>query len=120
MTAKQHTPVEVALAFTKAWTSRDMDTAAKYVGDDVVFEGPMAQTTGAKVYFEGLSGLAKTVKSVKVIAAYGDESHALIMYDLQTEPFGTLTCAKHFTVRDGKIQRDKLTFDSHLIRKTQK
>ena len=38
------------------------------------------------------------------------------MYDLQTGPWGPLTCAKHLRVRDGKITRDQLTFDSFKIR----
>ena len=36
------TPVNVAIAFAEAWTSHDMTTAASYVGEDVVFEGPMS------------------------------------------------------------------------------
>jgi hypothetical protein len=38
------------------------------------------------------------------------------MYDLITRSYGTLTCAKHLLVRDGKIRRDLLTFDSDKIR----
>jgi SnoaL-like domain len=117
--SKPQSPVDIAVAFTKAWTSRDFDTASRFLADDVVFDGPMAQTTGAAIYLEGLSGLARSVTGVRILAAFGDEQQALLMYDLLTEPFGTLTCAKHLTIRDGKIQRDKLTFDSHLIRKAQ-
>jgi hypothetical protein len=52
-----------------------------------------------------------------VIAAFGDNEQALLMYDLATRSAGTLTCAKHLTIRDGKIRRDRLTFDTHQIRK---
>lgn len=45
------TPVDIAVAFTQAWTSHDMATAARYVADDVV-ESPMTQITGAKAYLE--------------------------------------------------------------------
>jgi hypothetical protein len=37
---EQGTPVDVAIAFTEAWTSHDRTTAAGYVADDVLFEGP--------------------------------------------------------------------------------
>ena len=42
------------------------------------------------------------------------------MYDLTTRYYGNLTCAKLLTIRNGKIERDKLTFDSHPIRSSTK
>jgi hypothetical protein len=109
-------PLDVAVAFTEAWTSHDMDRAAKYVGDDVVFDGPMGHVEGVKGYVEGLTRLSKEVKDFRMIAAFGDDKHALLMYDLITKSYGTLTCAKYLIVRDGKIRHDQLTFDSYKIR----
>jgi len=118
--ATQTMPVELAKAFTKAWTSGDIDKAASYVADDVVFDGPLQQSTGAKPYLDGLAKLARDVTGVRMIADFGDESEALLMYDLITGPYGKLTCAKHLTVRGGKITRDQLTFDSFKIRSAAK
>jgi len=114
-------PADLARAFTEAWTSRDMDTAARYIADDVVFDGPLGHTVGKKAYIEGLNGIAQAVAltGVKIIATFGDDSQALIMYELLTGRFGALTCAKLFTIRDGTIQTDRLTFDSYEIRKSQ-
>lgn len=110
------TPAEIARTFTEAWTSNDMDTAARYVADDVVFDGPLGHREGKQPYMEGLRGLAQIFKSVKILAAYGDDTQALIMYEAPTDSYGTLTCAKLFTVREGKIERDRLTFDSYEMR----
>lgn len=44
------TPAEVAVAFTKAWTSHDLRTAAEYLADDVVYEGPVNRITGSGPY----------------------------------------------------------------------
>ena len=109
-------PVDVATAFTEAWTGHDMDRAAKYVAADVVFDGPMGHVTGVEDYVESLTRLGKEVKDFRMIAAFGDEEQALVMYDLITKSYGTLRCAKLFEVRDGKIYGDKLTFDSDKIR----
>ncbi len=38
--------LDVVIAFIKAWTGHDIDTAADYVADDVVFDGSMQQSTG--------------------------------------------------------------------------
>jgi hypothetical protein len=111
------TPVAVARAFTEAWTGHDMELAASYVADDATFDGPLGHTDGKQEYMEGIGGLASIVTGLNILAAYGDEERALIMYELTTRPFGVLTCAKLLTIRDGKILRDRLTFDSHDIKK---
>jgi hypothetical protein len=115
--SNETSPLHVALAFTEAWTSHDLKTAAGYVADDVVFDGPLGHTTTLKDYLDGITNLAKSVTSARILAAYGDAQQALIMYELATNPFGTLRCAKLLQVRDGRIVSDKLAFDSHLIRK---
>ncbi|HKV83099.1 MAG TPA: nuclear transport factor 2 family protein [Ktedonobacterales bacterium] len=110
-------PVAVARAFTEAWTSRDFDLAASYVAEDAIFDGPLGHADGKQEYMQGISGLARIVTGLRILAAYGDDTRALIMYELTTESFGVLTCAKLLSVRDGKIQTDRLTFDSHEIKK---
>ena len=110
--ASEAKPLDVARAFTRAWTSGDLDAAASYVADDVVFDGPLQQSTGAKPYIDGLTKLACEVTGVRMIAEFGNDAEALLMYDLHTGPWGTLTCAKHLRVRNGKIIGDQLTFDS--------
>jgi SnoaL-like domain len=111
------TPLAIAIAFTKAWTSHDMETAASYVAEDVEFDGPIAgHTTGIDAYMQGLSAFAPVVTGMRIIAAFGDDTQALIMYDLTTAPFGTLRTAELLTVKDGKIQEDKLTFDTYKVR----
>ena len=113
-------PVTVARTFTEAWTSGDMDTAASYVADDVVFDGPLGHVEGKSAYIESLKGLVRNlaVTGARVVAAFGDATQALIMYELLTDRFGVLTCAKLLTVRDGKILSDRLTFDSYPVRKS--
>jgi SnoaL-like domain len=106
---ERSTPVAIARAFTEAWTSHDMDTAARYLADDVVFDGPASHSTGAQAYMEGLNGFAQRVIGMQMLAALGDDTQALIMYEVTT-PAGTLTCAEHLTIRGGKIQTDRLTF----------
>lgn len=115
---RDSTPAEVARAFTEAWTSGDMAAAAAFVAEGVVFDGPLGHVEGKGAYFESLKGLSRgmDVTGVRVIAAYGDDAQALIMYELVTGRFGALTCAKLLTVRAGRIESDRLTFDSYAVR----
>jgi hypothetical protein len=103
------TPVTMSRAFTEAWTSHDMDAAAGYLADDVVFDGPASHSTGMPAYLTGLSAFAQSVTGMTMLAALGDDTQALIMYEVTTLD-GTLICAEHHTFRDGKLQTDRLTF----------
>jgi SnoaL-like domain len=109
-------PLEIAITFTGAWTGHDMEEAAKYVAKDVVFDGPMQQSSGSEAYLKGLTKLSEGVDKYKLIAAFGDEKAALLMYDLTMTTGVVLTCAKHLVIRAGKIHRDTLTFDSKKLK----
>jgi hypothetical protein len=117
--AEHATTVDIARAFTEAWTSHDMNTAARHLAEDVVFDGPVNRTRGKNAYIEALNRFAQAVTGLKMLAAFDDDSQALIMYDVTTGPFGTLTCAELLTFRDGKIGTDLLTFDTYPMRKAQ-
>ena len=114
----EQTTVNTARAFTDAWTRQDMEAAGSYLTDDVIFDGPLGHAEGKTEYLAGLTGLSQnlSVNGVNIVAAFGDDSQVLIMYELLTEKVGPLTCAKLLSFRDGKIFSDRLTFDSHLVR----
>lgn len=118
---KQVAPAAVARAFTEAWTKGDFEAAARYVAEEVVFDGPLGHTDGKVAYVEGFKGLSRFVglTGVSILAAFGDDTQALIMYELLTSNFGGLLCAKLLTVRAGGIVRDRLTFDSYTVRQAQ-
>jgi hypothetical protein len=114
----QATPAAIACAFTEAWTSHRIEAAAGYVAEDVVFDGPLGHVEGKAAYLVSLERLSRnlSVTGARVLAAFGDAERALIMYELLSDRYGTLTCAKLLSLRDGLIQSDRLTFDSAPIR----
>ena len=112
-------PVDVAIAFTEAWTSHDMTTAAGYVAEDVVFEGPMTQSAGIDPFMDGLGRFADSVTGLEVLTALGTDERAMIMYDLTTGPLGMLRAAEELVISEGKITRDTLVFDTHKVRSAQ-
>ena len=99
-------PADVALSFTETWTSHDLETAAGYLADDVVYDGPVNHITGSGPYMQALERFASAVSGMELIAVLGDDVQALIMYRVTTEPFGALTCGERLTVRAGKIVFD--------------
>jgi len=111
------TPLTICRAFLEAWTSHDMNTAARYVAEDVRFDGPIQHSTGIELYMDGLAPFAQTVTGLKVLAAFGDDNRALIIHEVTTALFGTVTMAELFTVKNGKIQAHRATFDTYELRK---
>lgn len=111
------TPLTICRAFLEAWTSHDMDAAARYVAEDVRFDGPIQHSTGIELYMDGLIPFAQTVTGLTILAAFGDDKSALIVHEVTTAPFGTVTMAELFTVKSGKIQAHRATFDTYELRR---
>lgn len=114
--AEHSSPVAHARAYTEAWTSHDMEATARYVAEDAVFDGPAGNAIGKEAYMAFLTPFAQTVTSLTTIAAFGDDTQALIMYDVTVTPPRVLRCAELLTFRDGKIQENKLTFANYSAR----
>jgi len=103
--------VEVALAYHRAWTSKKLEEALSHVSDDVVCDSPSGQLRGIDQYQPFLANFVPIVKGYDLIAALGDAETAVLVYDLHTIPVSSgLTC-ECFTVRDGRIMRNRLIFD---------
>jgi ketosteroid isomerase-like protein len=109
--------VRTALAFIEAFAAKDRAALAGRLADDVVFESPRGVLSGAAAVTEAMAQFAQVVLGVDVIAAYGDEERAVVMYDMRTGPFGTMRAADTFVVRDGRIVSDRLVFDTYELRR---
>lgn len=107
---QQLTPVAIARAFTEAWTSHDMQTAATYLAEDVVFDGPANRSQGIDAYLDGLNAFARAVTRLRILAVQGNDEQAIIMYEVTMGPSGVVRGAELLTIRDGKIAEDKLVF----------
>ncbi len=82
--------VALALGHLKAWTNQDFQTVRRNLAEDVQFFSPAANLTGIDEYMDAPRGLTQFARqvvpgSLRVIAAMGDQRHALIMYEVSTE-----------------------------------
>ena len=114
---ENRSPAAVAVAFVEAFGRGDMTAVAGYLADDVAFESPRVALTGAAPVLEAMGQFAQAVTGVSVLAVVGDGDQAMIMYDMETGPFGTLRAVDHLVVRDGRITADTLVFDTYELRK---
>jgi hypothetical protein len=103
--------LRIALAYHHAWTGHDVDKAMSYIADDIVCDAPAGRLQGAAAYRSFMGPFVQMLTGSELIAAYGDEDTALIMYDTQTVPVSSAPAAECVTVRDGKITYNRFIFD---------
>src|SRR5205085_2040784 len=83
--------------------SKDLDQAMSYISDDIVCEAPPGRLEGADAYRAFMAPFVQILRDSKMIAAFGDDETALVMYDTETVPVKSAPGAECVTVRDGKI-----------------
>jgi ketosteroid isomerase-like protein len=103
------------LAYYEAWTSHDLDKAMSYVADDIVYDTPAGRLEGAEAYRAFQGPFTQILTGSKMIAAFGDDESALVMYDTETVPVKSAPGAEYVNVKDGKITYGRTVFDSAPI-----
>jgi hypothetical protein len=111
MTTEQPAALRVALAYFEAWTSKDLERAMTFVADDIVCEAPAGRIEGADGYRAFLGPFLGILTGSSLIAAYGDERTALVMYNTMTVPVPSAPGAECVTVVDGRITHSWFLFD---------
>jgi len=111
MTDTTSPALRTALAYHQAWTSHDLDKAMSYIADDIVCDAPAGRLEGAAAYRDFMGPFVQILKGSELIAAFGDDRTALIMYDTRTVPVESAPGAECVTVTDGKITYSRFIFD---------
>jgi ketosteroid isomerase-like protein len=111
MTEPTSPALRVALAYFEAWTSHDLDTAMTYVADEIVCDAPAGRLDGEAAYRAFMAPFVQILSGAKLLAAFGDEQTAVVVYDTQTVPVPSAPAAEWVTVRDGKIVYSRFIFD---------
>ncbi len=111
------TALDVVLAYTDAWASKDLQAAARCLADDVVFDGPFARYDSAEPLMQGLGAfVARIGTGWKQIAVLAAGEQVMLMYEVFLPSGAPVRTAEHFTVSGGRIQTETLVFDSLAMR----
>ncbi|MEU8803900.1 nuclear transport factor 2 family protein [Spirillospora sp. NPDC048819] len=105
------TALKTALAYHDAWTGKDFERAMTYIADDIVCDAPAGRIEGAAAYRAFMGPFVELLVHAEMIAAYGDDETALLMYDTETVPVKRAPGAECVTVKDGKITYSRFIFD---------
>jgi hypothetical protein len=100
-----------ALAYFQAWTGGDFERAMTYVADDIVCQAPAGRLEGAEAFRAFMGPFSKLLTRAEMVAAFGDETTAVLMYDTETLPVKDAPGAECHTVVDGRIVHLRIIFD---------
>jgi hypothetical protein len=111
MTESNSPALDVALAYHHAWTGHDLDKAMSYIADDIVCDAPAGRLEGAAAYRQFMGPFVQILTGSELVAAFGDDEKAVVMYDTETVLVKSAPGAECVTVKDGKIIRSLFIFD---------
>ncbi|THV43007.1 nuclear transport factor 2 family protein [Glycomyces buryatensis] len=105
------TALDTALAYHKEWTEGDFDKAMTYLADDVVCETPLGRFEGVQAFRAFLEPFAQRLIGSTLLAGFGDDETALIMYVTKTPLVPNGPAAEYMSIQDRKITHARLVFD---------
>lgn len=105
------TALSLARDYYDAWTQNRIDDALALVAPDVVCEAPGGRIEGCDGFRNFIGGFAQLLTGASMIAAFGDDRTALIMYDATTVPVPSAPAAEAITVENDKITHIRIIFD---------
>jgi hypothetical protein len=82
-----------------------------YIAGNIVCQAPSGRLEGAEAFRGFMGPFVQTLTSSKLIAAFGDDEKAVVMYDADTVPVKDAPGAECVTVKDGKITNMRIIFD---------
>ena len=111
MTENTSLALETALAYYRAWTSHDFEQAMTYIAEDITCDAPSGLIEGPPAFRAFMGPFANILTRSRLIAAFGDDTTAVLMYDAETVPVKDAPGAECLTVQDGKITHIRIVFD---------
>ena len=111
MTENDSIALRTALAYYRAWTSHDLDQAMSYIAEDIVCDAPAGRLEGAAAYRAFMGPFTQILQEARLIAAFGDEQTAVVVYDTRTVPVPSAPAAECVTVAGGLITYSRFIFD---------
>lgn len=106
----------LARAYHGAWTSEEFEEAGRYLAEDLETEVPL-NTYGSKGdWLDAVRRTRQVASKVELLAEFGSDDQALLLYDLLLDPIGDLRVAEHFMVAGGRIVKIRHVHDTAALR----
>jgi limonene-1,2-epoxide hydrolase len=104
--------LEIAQVYAKALANKDVETIVSISAEEVVCTSPIGQTTGLERFRAFQEGFAKMLTNLTVLAVYGDDQQAVVVYLAETQPVPRSLVAELVKVKDGKLASTDVIYDA--------
>jgi ketosteroid isomerase-like protein len=112
MSTQHPAAAQVARDYFGAWSAKDLDRTVSYAADAIVCDMPAGRFEGTEQFRKVWTDFLAITIGADLIAVYGDDEHAVVVYDVDTVPVKKAAGADYLTVRDGKITSIRMIFDA--------
>ncbi|WP_042858948.1 nuclear transport factor 2 family protein [Dickeya sp. NCPPB 3274] len=112
MTNMSNKALEIARICVAAMAKKDVETIISLSAENIVCTSPIGQITGIERFQSFQEGFARMITNLTVLAAYGDDEQAVVVYDAETYPVPHSVVAELIKVRDGKIASTVVIYDA--------
>lgn len=102
----------IARAYVDAIASKNVDAIISMSSADVACTSPVGELTGAERFRSFHDGFARMIAKLTVLAVYGDDEQAVVVYDVETHPVPHAVTAELIKVRDGKLVSTQVIYDA--------
>jgi ketosteroid isomerase-like protein len=112
MTETNGKALTIARTYFDAMANKDVDKMMSVSADDIVCRSPVGQTQGAAAFRGFQEGFARMIKKLTLVAAFGDDHDAVIVYDAETYPVASAIVAEHIIVTNDRIASTRVIYDA--------
>jgi len=106
-----NTALRIALAYFDAMSKKDVDRLLSLAADNVTCTSPLGDLVGIQSFRGFSEGFAKMINRLRLIAAFGDDEHAVIVYEAETLPVNSAYTAEYLVVKNDKIVSTRVIYD---------
>ncbi len=103
--------LDIARRYFEAWSGGDFDRAMSYVDPDITCHAPAGPVVGAEAFRAFMGPFAGMAQSAALVASYGDDTQAVLVYDTSTPLVADAPGAEWHRVLDGRIREMRIIFD---------
>ena len=112
MTNTNGKALEIARTYVEAIAKKDVESILSISAEGVVCTSPIGQMTGLERFRAFHDGFARMVTNLTVLAIYGDDEQAVVVYDAETHPAPHSVVAELIKVKDGKLASTDVIYDA--------
>ncbi|NPE55419.1 nuclear transport factor 2 family protein [Dickeya dadantii] len=112
MTTMSNKALDIARTYVAAMAKKDVETIISISAEHVVCTSPIGQITGIERFQAFQEGFARMITNLTVLAVYGDDEQAVVVYDAETHPVPHSVVAELIKVRDGKLASTEVIYDA--------